>query len=73
MLLACAVRCFTTFWGAQTPVCRHVPASGLPVWQLAGSMDAVAGRLRPESEQNKRVMARVARIVPVKPIEEVRA
>jgi plasmid maintenance system antidote protein VapI len=26
-----------------------------------------------KSEQNKKVMARVARIVPVKPVEEVRA
>jgi hypothetical protein len=34
--------------GTQTPVCRHVPESGPPLWQLAGSMDAVASRLRPE-------------------------
>ncbi len=34
--------------GAQTPVCGHVPEGGPPVWRLAGSMDAVAGRLRPE-------------------------
>jgi hypothetical protein len=37
-------------------------------------VDAVAGSLRPEEgEQNKNVMERVARIVPVKPVEEVRA
>ena len=34
--------------GAQTPVRGHVPEGGPPVWRLAGSMDAVAGRLRPE-------------------------
>ena len=34
--------------GAKTPVCRHVPESGPPVWRLAGSMDAAASHLRPE-------------------------
>src|ERR1700674_5350637 len=34
--------------GAQTLVCRHVPEGGPPVWRLAGSMDAIASRLRPE-------------------------
>ena len=32
----------------KLPVRRHVPEGGPPVWRLAGSMDAVAGSLRPE-------------------------
>jgi len=37
-------------------------------------VDAVAGSLRlKKAEQNMKVMERVARILPVKPVEELRA
>ncbi len=55
--------------GAQAPIDRHVPEAVPPVWRHTAVVDAVAGSLRPEEgEQNKNVMERVARIVPVKPV-----
>jgi plasmid maintenance system antidote protein VapI len=67
-------RCFTTFLRSANPC----PPSWPEGIRLFGSSPEVWMRLQAaydlkKAEQNKKVMERIARIVPVKPVEEIRA